>query len=276
MITKITEKLDYNSPTTSSHPDKSGRAPEKSEKAPKKGEFNIKVEEMSKVGLQFGHKTSKGHPKMQPYISGARNTVHLIDLEKTAAKFKEALRFIQEVIIKGGKILFVGTKIQSRELTKNTAIECDQPYVINRWLGGTFTNFEIIKKRVEYFKDLEKKKAEGELEKYTKKERARIDKEIQELETKFGGIKEMAKLPQAVFVLDMKKDETAVKEAKEKGVKVIGVSDTNCDPTLADYPIPANDDAISSIKYILEKVKEAIIKGKPEIRSPKSEKSPND
>jgi small subunit ribosomal protein S2 len=228
----------------------------------KKFDFNINPEEMLRAGLHFGHKTSRVHPKMMPYISGIRNTVHIIDLEKTKEKFEEALKFIQELIAQGNKILFVGTKIQAKELTKNMAIECGQPYVIERWLGGIFTNFEIIKKRIDYFKDLEKKKTEGELEKYTKKERAKFDKELQNLEIKFGGIKEMEKLPEAIFVLDMKKDRLAIKEAKKKGIKVIGISDTNCDPTLADYPIPANDDAISSIKYILEKVKEAIIKSK--------------
>ena len=137
------------------------------------------------------------------------------------------------------------------------------PYVVNRWLGGTFTNFATIKKRIEYFKDLEKKKIEGELEKYTKKEKAKFDQELENLRIKFEGIKNMEKLPDAIFILDMKKDALVVREAKRRGVKVIGVSDTNVDPTLADYPIPANDDAISSVKYILGKVKEVVVKAKP-------------
>jgi len=136
------------------------------------------------------------------------------------------------------------------------------PYVAERWLGGTFTNFEVIKKRIEHFKDLEKKKTEGELEKYPKIEKAKIDRELRNLEIKFGGIKNLEKLPDAIFVLDMKKDAAAVKEAKMKGIKVIGIADTNVDPTLADFPIPANDDAISSVKYILDKVKEVILKTK--------------
>jgi len=136
------------------------------------------------------------------------------------------------------------------------------PYVAERWLGGTFTNFEVIKKRIEYFKDLEKKKTEGELEKYPKTEKAKIDRQLRNLELKFGGIKNLEKLPDAIFVLDMKKDAAAVKEAKMKGIKVIGIADTNVDPTLADFPIPANDDAISSVKYILDKVKEVILKTK--------------
>ena len=136
------------------------------------------------------------------------------------------------------------------------------PYVAERWLGGTFTNFEVIKKRIEYFKDLGKKKTEGELEKYPKTEKAKIDRKLRNLELKFGGIKNLEKLPDAIFVLDIKKDAAAVKEAKMKGIKVIGIADTNVDPTLADFPIPANDDAISSVKYILDKVKEVILKTK--------------
>ena len=235
----------------------------------KKEDFNLNPEEMLQVGLQFGHKTSKIHPKMKPYISGIRNTVHIINVEKTVEKFEEVLKFIQDLISGGGKILFIGTKISAKELTKNIAQECNMPYVVNRWLGGTFTNFATIKKRIEYFKDLEKKKIEGELEKYTKKEKAKFDQELENLRIKFEGIKNMEKLPDAIFILDMKKDALVVREAKRRGVKVIGVSDTNVDPTLADYPIPANDDAISSIKYILEKVKEAILSAKLKAQSAK-------
>jgi len=152
----------------------------------------------------------------------------------------------------------IGTKIQIKDLVKQTAQECQLPYVNERWLGGTITNFETIKKRITYFKDLENKKKMGELAKYTKKERAKIDKELKDLEVKFEGIKNLEKIPEVIFVLDMKKDELAVKEAKKKGVSVIGIADTNINPKLADYSIPANDDAISSVKYILERVKEVI------------------
>lgn len=224
--------------------------------------FNLDLEEMARAGLHFGHRTSRINPKMKPYLQGVRSTVHIILLEKTAEKLKEALKFIQELILQGKILLLVGTKIQVKDLVKGTAVECGLPYVSERWLGGTFTNFGIIRKRIEYFKNLEKQKNTGELEKYTKKERAKIDQELKNLERKFGGIKNLEKLPDAIFVLDMKKDYLAVKEAREFGVKVIGISDTNTDPTLADYPIPANDDAISSVKYILDKVKEAVIGAK--------------
>jgi small subunit ribosomal protein S2 len=225
-------------------------------------EFKLDTEEMARAGLHFGHRTSRVHPKMTPYLYGVRNTIHIIDLEKTKEKFEEALKFIQQLFSENKILLLVGTKIQAKELVKNIALELDLPYVNERWLGGIFTNFESMKKRIEYFKELERKKKEGELEKYTKRERAKIDRELKDLEIKFGGIKNLKRLPDAIFVLDMKKDALAVKEARRIGIKVIGISDTNCDPTLADYPIPASDDAISSLKYILEKVKEVIKKVK--------------
>ena len=236
-----------------------------------RGDFKLDPEEMARAGLHFGHQTSRRHPKMEHYLYGVRNAIHIINLEKTAEKFQEALNFIKGLIAENKVLLLVGTKIQVKNLVENIAKECGVPYVSNRWLGGTFTNFETILKRIEYFKDLEKKKAEGELEKYTKKEKAKIDQEIHNLEIKFGGIKELTRLPDAIFVLDMKKDAISIKEAKAKGIKVVGIADTNIDPTLADYPIPANDDAISSVRYILEKVKEVIIKTKPKIQKPDKE-----
>ena len=223
-----------------------------------KTDLKLDTEEMARAGLHFGHRTSRVHPKMMPYLAGVKNTIHIIDLEKTKEKLAEALKFIQQLISENKILLIVGTKVQVKDLVKSMAQELALPCVTERWLGGTFTNFETIKKRIEYFKDLEIKKKEGELEKYTKKERAKIDQELRDLEIKFGGIKDLERLPDAILVLDMKKDDLAVKEARMKGIKVIGISDTNCDPTLADFPIPANDDAISSLKYILEKVKEAI------------------
>jgi len=229
----------------------------------KKADFNIDTEEMAKAGLHFGHRTSRVHPKMKPYLFGVRNGVHIIDLEKTAEKLKEVLNFVQQLISEDKTLLLIGTKVQVKELVKSTAKECSLPYVSERWLGGTFTNFETIKKRINYFKETEKKKAEGELEKYTKKERLEMDKKLGELETKVGGIKELTKLPEAIFVLDMIKDKLAIKEAKKKGIVVIALSDSSSDPTLVDYAIPANDDAVSSVKYILDKVKEVVLAAKP-------------
>ena len=227
-----------------------------------KDKFKIDPEEMTRAGVHFGHSTSRINPKMQPYLFGVRQTVHIIDLEKTKEKLTEALEFIQKLMAEDKVLLLVGTKVQVKDLVKSVAEECGLPYVNERWLGGTFTNFGTILKRVEYYKDLESKKTKGELEKYTKKEKAKFDHELKRLSTKFKGIKDLNRLPDAIFVCDMIKDRLAVKEAREKGVKVIGICDTNVDPTLADYPIPASDDAVSSVKYILDKIKEAILKAK--------------
>ena len=239
----------------------------KKEKKVKSEDFNINPEEMAQAGLHIGHRISRVNPKIKPYLFGVRNNVHIIDLTKTAEELKKALKFIRELILENKILLIIGTKIQVKDLVKDFSAECALPYVSERWLGGTFTNFDILGRRIEYFKDLEKRKATGELEKYTKKEKAKFDHELRDLEIKFGGIKNLEKLPDAVFVLDMKKDFLAVKEAREKGVKVIGIAHTNVDPNLADYPIPANDDAISSVKYILDKVKEVILKTKSKTKS---------
>ena len=222
----------------------------------------LNIEEMQTAGLHFGHRVSRLHPKMKIYVSGIKNNVHIIDLEKTSKEFEKALRFISKLISDGKTILFVGTKIQVRQYVKSSAELSGMPYVVERWLGGTFTNFETIAKRVAYFKELENKKATGGLEKYTKKERSLFDKELEILRKKFEGIKHMTKLPDAVLILDVKKDITCAREAKRKGIKIIGVVDTNIDPTIVDYPIPANDDAISSVKYILEKISETITSAK--------------
>jgi len=219
-------------------------------------------DEMIEAGLHFGHRTSKVHPKMKQYIFTVKNGVHIIDLEKTKEKLAEALEFIKKLISEEKTILLVGTKIQFKDLVKEIAQKAEIPYITKRWLGGTFTNFKTIRKRIDYFKELQERKKKGELEKYTKKERLNMDRELENLEDKFGGIKNMEKLPEAIFALDMKKDGLAVKEARAKGVKVIAIADTNMDPSLADFAIPANDDAISSVKYILEKVKDVIIKSR--------------
>lgn len=231
--------------------------------------INLNTEEMTKAGVNFGHTVSKLHPKMKAYVSGIKNNVHMIDLEKSVEEFERSLKFISGLVAESRTILFVGTKIQVKALIKNAAEECQMPYVIERWLGGTFTNFETISKRVQYFKDLENKKITGEFEKYTKKERMKIDKEIASLKIKFEGIRNMSKLPEAVLILDVKKDLTCAREARRKGIKIIGVVDTNIDPTLVDYLIPGNDDAISSIAYILNQIKEAILNSKSQITNSK-------
>jgi small subunit ribosomal protein S2 len=238
------------------------------EKKSKKEEFLLDLQEMEKAGLYFGHRSSRCHPKMKPYIIGVKGSDHIniINLEKTKEKLKEALDFIKKLAQEKKILLLVGTKLPIRELVEEIARECGLPYVNQRWLGGTLTNFLVIKKRIDYFNELERKKEAGEFKKYTKLERLKLDKELERLKMKFGGIKNLKDLPDAIFVVDMRKDDLAVKEARRVGIPVVAIADTNVDPTLADFPIPANDDARSSVRYILEKVKEAIQKGQKEGR----------
>ena len=220
---------------------------------------NISVEEMTAVGVNFGHKVSKLHPKMKQYVSGVKNNVHTFDLEKTKKELEKALAFVAKMVAEGKTIAFIGTKIQLKAIVQKAAEECGVSYVTERWLGGTFTNFETIQKRVAYFKDLEKKRDTGELEKYTKKERLDFDKEIGRLKTKFEGVRNMSKLPDAVVIFGIDRDITCAREAKKKGIKIVAVVDTNVNPDIVDYPIPANDDSIGSVSYMLEKIKECII-----------------
>lgn len=222
-------------------------------------DIKINIDEMAAAGLNFGHKVSKLHPKMKHYVSGIKNNVHIFDLEKTAKELEKALAFISKIVSDGKSVVFVSTKIQLKNLVKEAAEECGIPYVTERWLGGTFTNFETIKKRVDHFKDLQNKKETGEFEKYTKKERLNFDREIEKLKIKFEGIKNMQKLPDAVVIFGIDKDITAAREAKKKGIKIIALCDTNVNPDIVDYPIPANDDAISAVRYIIERVEETII-----------------
>lgn len=260
------EKIKENSKKTKENPIKDIEKKINLKKKTEENEFKIDPEEMLRAGLQFGHQTSRTHPKMKPYLFGVRSSIHIFDLEKTAEKLKETLGFIRKLILENKTILFVGTKIQAKNLVKEMAAETGFPYVVERWLGGTMTNFKVINDRVEYFKDLERKKETGELEKYTKKERLEFDKELQKLRIKFEGIKEMSRIPDAVFIVDIKKDALAIEEARKKGLKVIGICDANTDPTLVDYSIPANDDSISSLKYIFGKVQGVILKAKQEVK----------
>jgi len=227
----------------------------------KKTKSKIKLpelEEMLKAGVHFGHRTSKWNTKMEPYIFTSRNNIHIIDLEKSHEKLEQALEFISGIKETKGTILFVGTKISTKDIAKKLAQEAKMPYVTEKWVGGTLSNFEVISKRLTYFRDLEKNKKTGELKKYTKKERHDFDIELQKLESKFGGIKEMTKLPDVLFVIDVHKEKLAVKEAGMKEIPVVGICDTNADPTTVDWPIPANDDAISSLKLILDAVAQVL------------------
>jgi len=239
----------------------------KEKKQEKPENEDAELEEMIRVGLHFGHKKTKKHPKMDPYLFGVRSGVNIIDVSKTKEMLSRALNFASSLISENKMILLVGTKVQLKDIVRETAEECGLPYVNERWLGGTITNFGNIKKRVDYLKEMEKKKEEGELEKYTKKEKLKIDGEISALKTKMEGLKLLDKVPAAVFVLDITHDDLAVKEAKAKGLKVIAITDTDANPELADYPIPANDDALLAVSYILGKFKEVVIEAKNRIKT---------
>jgi small subunit ribosomal protein S2 len=221
------------------------------------------LEEMVAAGLHFGSSVSRINPKMKQYLSCVRNGVHIINVEKTAEKLQEALVHIKKLVSEKKVILLVGTSVQDKELVKNVGIECGIPYINSRWLGGTISNFEVIRKRVQHYKDLEEKKKTGELDKYTKNERAKFDKELTILENRFRGIRDLAKLPDAIIVVNTKTDYLAVREARPKNIKIFAIVDTDGDPSVIDYPIPANDDAVSSVKYILDKIKEVILNTKP-------------
>lgn len=218
--------------------------------------------ELLKAGVHFGHKTSRWHPKMKPYIFGQRSGVHIIDLEKTQEMLEKALTYVKTLASEGKVILFVGTKEQAREMIKKAAIDCGMPYIDQRWLGGTFTNFATIKKVAKKLVDLKTKRDKGELMKYTKKERLVFDRTIDKLEIGVGGIQNMSKLPDAVFILDLKKEKTARQEAEQKKVPIVAICDTNINPDGIAYPIPGNDDAVKSVELIINLIAEAVKEGK--------------
>jgi small subunit ribosomal protein S2 len=217
-----------------------------------------------KAGSHFGHRLSKRHPKMEPYIFMNKGGFHIINLEQTQIKLQEALDFAKKVVSNGGTILFLGTKKQAQSIVAKYAKECDIPYVNERWLGGTFTNFGEISRMIRKFTDLKRRKATGQLEKYTKKEKLDFDKEIEKLDRMVGGIEKMSKIPDAIFVIDTMRERTAVAEAIKKNIPIIAIVDTNVNPGVISYPIPANDDAVKSIEIITGLMAEAVKEGQGE------------
>jgi small subunit ribosomal protein S2 len=228
---------------------------------------DVSLLEMLKAGAHFGHKSSLWNPKMAPFIFTTRSGIHIIDLEKTKQKLVDALGFVSNLVSKGGIILFIGTKKHTRSVIKKAAESCGMPYVVARWLGGTFTNFKTIQRTIKKMERMEKMVADGEITRYTKKEQLMIARELEKMKNIFEGIKDMRKLPDAIFVLDVKVDEIPVKEARHAGVKVVGIVDTNCDPSLIDYPIPSNDDAIKVVEFMTGIVAEAVNEGKKRFSS---------
>ncbi|HOF57246.1 MAG TPA: 30S ribosomal protein S2 [Syntrophorhabdaceae bacterium] len=223
---------------------------------------NLTIKQLLEAGVHFGHQTKRWNPKMKPYIFGARNGIYIIDLQRTLKMFKEAFNFVREVASRNEYVLFVGTKKQAQEAIREEATRCGAFYVNVRWLGGTMTNFQTIEKTIERFRKYEELKESDVFKVLPKKEAIGIEKEIAKLERNIGGIKDMDRLPGAIFIVDPKKEYIAVKEAKKLGIPTVGIVDTNCDPDDIDYIIPGNDDAIRAIKLITMKIADAVLEGK--------------
>ncbi|WP_456431932.1 30S ribosomal protein S2 [Thermosulfuriphilus sp.] len=222
----------------------------------------LTMKQLLEAGVHFGHQTSRWNPKMKSFIFGARNGIHIIDLQKTVRLFDIAYDFIAETVASGGKVLFVGTKRQAQDSIKEEAERCGMYYVNYRWLGGTLTNFKTIRRSIEKLKNIETMFEDGTIERFPKKERLKMDRLRQKLERNLGGIKDMEELPDAVYIVDPRNENIAVKEARKLGIPVVAIVDTNCDPEEIDYIIPGNDDAIRAIRLITSKIAEACLEGK--------------
>jgi len=220
------------------------------------------IVELLQAGVHFGHQKGRWHPKMKPYIFAERNGVYVIDLEKSLEKLAEAAEFAEKIGTNGGTVLFVGTKSQGKNIIEKYAKQAGMPYIKERWVGGLFTNYATVGKLIKKYKSLKEQRDSGALAKYTKKEQAEIGKEIERLDKMVGGLENMAKLPEAVFILDAKHEKTALLEARKRRIPIISFADTNINPELLDFPIPANDDAVNSIDIITRTIAEAINFGK--------------
>ena len=218
------------------------------------------LQEMFDHAVHIGHRTHKWNPRMKKFIHGERNGVHVINLEKTVELLDEALHFLGKTVSEGKSVLFVSTKPQSVKLLEKAAKDCHMPYVINKWVPGLLTNYSTIKTRIKYFTDLKEQEATGQFDKYTKKEGAKLRKAIDKLQIALGGVEDMRGKPDVVFVLDVVRDAIVVKEARKLGIPVVGLVDTNADPTTVDYPIPANDDALKSLDFLIAKISKACVR----------------
>jgi len=223
---------------------------------------HVTMQEMLESGLHFGHQTRRWNPKMKPYIFGERNKIYIINLDKTLPLFNQAYDFVENLAAKGGNILFVGTKRQAQEIVREEAARCGMYYVDYRWLGGMLTNHQTIKKSVDRLKHFKAMEEDGTLSRYKKKEALTLQKEAEKLERNIGGIKNMKNLPDALFIIDPKREDIAVDEANRLGIPVIAIADTNCDPDGIDYLIPGNDDAIKSIRLITSRMADAVLAGR--------------
>jgi small subunit ribosomal protein S2 len=214
------------------------------------------------TGVHFGHRTRKWNPRMKPYIFTERNGIHIIDLQQTVASLEQAYNLVRDTVAKGGVILFVGTKRQAQESIQKEAERAGMPYINQRWLGGTLTNWKTIKDRINELKNLEQRRDAGDFERLTKKEGLILTREITKLQDRLGGIREMTKLPDLIYIVDVRREDTAIHEANILGIPVIALVDTNCDPSGVDYVIPANDDAIRAIKLMTARLADAVIEAK--------------
>jgi small subunit ribosomal protein S2 len=227
----------------------------------------ISMKSLLEAGVHFGHQTRRWNPKMDKYIFTERNGIYIIDLQKTVRKIEEAYYFLKQLSEKNGKLLFVGTKKQAQDCVAEEAVRCGMFYVNQRWLGGTLTNFQTIQKRVQRLKNLEKMEENGTFDVLPKKEVILLCKEKERLEKFLGGIKSMNKVPDAIFVIDPRKERIAVAEARKLGIPIVGIVDTNCDPDEVDYVIPANDDAIRAVKLLTAKMADAIVEARQGVQT---------
>ena len=227
----------------------------------------ISMKQLLEAGVHFGHQTRRWNPKMQPFIFMDRNGIHIIDLQQTVTRLNEAYKFVEQLVASGETILFVGTKKQAQEAVAEEAKRSGMYYVNQRWLGGMLTNFQTIQSRIRYLRDLEARRERGEFERLPKKEAQRLQDDITRLERTLGGIKDMRRLPGALFIIDTRKERTAVLEARRLEIPIIALADTNCDPDEMDYPIPANDDAIRAVRLLCTKIADAAVEGRRELEA---------
>ncbi len=221
----------------------------------------VSMKELLEAGVHFGHRARRWNPKMKPYIFTERNGIHIIDLQQTMAGLEEAYGVIRDAVAEGGTVLFASTKRQAQESIASEAERCGMPYVNQRWLGGTLTNFRTIRQRIDYLLSLERRQKLGEFSRLLKKEALDLQRQIDKLNRRLGGLKEMRRLPSLVFIADVRREAIAVKEVNKLGIPIVAMVDTNCDPDPIDYVIPANDDAIRAIKLITSKIADAVLEG---------------
>lgn len=227
----------------------------------------ISMKQLLEAGVHFGHQTRRWNPKMQQFIFMDRNGIHIIDLQQTVTRLNEAYKFVEQLAADGGTLLFVGTKKQAQEAVAEEAKRCGMFYVNQRWLGGMLTNFQTIQLRIKYLRDLERRRENGEFERLPKKEVQRLQDDMMRLERILGGIKDMRSLPSALFIIDTRKERTAVLEALRLEIPIIALADTNCDPDEMDYPIPANDDAIRAVRLLCAKIADAAVEGRRQLEA---------